>query len=120
MFVGGVAGTLLRAGLAELLPTSPGDWPWATFVANVAGCAILGYAIAHLGDEGGSSRRVALIGSGFCGALTTFSTLQLELYELVDRGDVVTAITYLAASLALGVVTVGLARDAVRRGRDLA
>ena len=37
--VGGAIGAWARLGLAELMPTEPGRWPWGTFAANIAGCA---------------------------------------------------------------------------------
>src|SRR5665647_974433 len=109
-----MVGSMLRAGVVELLPQHVGQWPWATFIVNAAGCLILGYAIAHLGPREGSQQRVALIGTGFCGALTTFSTFQLELYDMLDADKYALAIAYFAASLALGLAAVNLAKRAVQ------
>lgn len=120
VFVGGMLGALLRAGLLELWPVRAGEWPWATFAANIAGCLVLGYALAHLHVNGGSQRRVALIGTGFCGGLTTFSTFQLEIYELIDGGDGALAAGYAAASILLGFAAVSVARRAVRGSEELA
>lgn len=121
VFVGGALGALLRAGLLELWPVQPGQWPWATFVANLAGCLVLGFALTHLGAIGRArGRRVALIGTGFCGGLTTFSTFQLEIYELIDGGDAVLAAGYAAASLVAGFAAVSIARRAVRGSEELA
>ena len=115
-----MAGTLLRAGLLEAFPVRLAAWPWPTFIANVAGCAILGYLITHLRVNGGSSVRLALLGTGLCGALTTFSTLQVELFDLIDTGELGLAVAYLGGSLLLGLLAVSLARRAVERARDLA
>jgi CrcB protein len=120
VFVGGMVGTLLRAGLLEAFPVRAAEWPWPTFFANVAGCAILGYLITHLRVNGGSSVRLALLGTGLCGALTTFSTLQVEIYDLLDAGEAGLAVIYLGTSIVLGLVAVSLARRAVERGRELA
>jgi CrcB protein len=120
VFVGGMVGTLMRAGLLEAFPVHAAEWPWATFIANIAGCAILGFVIAHTRINGGPSVRVALLGTGLCGALTTFSTLQVEIYELLDLGEIGLATTYLATSILLGLLAVTIARRAVERGRDLA
>lgn len=120
VFVGGMVGTLLRAGLLELWPVHAGAWPWATFAANVAGCLLLGYVLTHLRVNGGSARRVALLGTGLCGGLTTFSTLQMEIYELIDGGDALLAAGYAAASLTAGLAAVSVARRAVRGSEELA
>jgi fluoride exporter len=106
VFAGGCLGALARAGLAELLPPAAGGWPWATFVANLAGAFVLGWvaAVVHRG------RRRAFLATGVCGALTTFSGLQLELLELLDRGRLGAAAGYAGASLALGLWAVLLGR----------
>jgi CrcB protein len=84
VFAGGFVGAIARYGIVEAFGSYDGSWPWPTFVANIVGCAILGYVIARRAKGSGSDIRVALLGTGFCGALTTFSTFQLELYNLVD------------------------------------
>lgn len=108
VFVGGAAGALARLGLSEAVPLHIGSWPWATFAANVVGCLLLGYVVAHprLGRE--SAGRSALIGTGFCGGLTTFSAFQLELYRMLDAGEILIAVTYLIASVVAGLVAVGI------------
>lgn len=110
----------MRVGLLEAFPVQAAAWPWPTFIANIVGCAILGFVITHTRINGGSRARVALLGTGLCGALTTFSTLQLEVYELLDLGEVGLAATYVASSILLGLLAVTIARRAVERGRDLA
>ena len=105
VFIGGVAGALARAGVAEALPHDPGHWPWATLLVNVAGAFVLGWVVAR-------AYRRELIGQGFCGALTTFSTFQLELLRMLDDGRLGLALAYAAASLALGVAAAELGRRA--------
>ena len=105
MFAGGIAGTLARALVAEALTHDPGQWPWATLLVNVAGAFVLGLVAAR-----GFGR--ALIGQGFCGALTTFSTFQLELLQMLDEGRTGVALGYAAASLAAGLGAAELGRRA--------
>jgi CrcB protein len=118
IFVGGVAGALARAGFDEAVPWNGHDWPWSTFIANVAGTLLLGYVATRLQERlPPSTYRRPLAGTGFCGALTTFSTFQLELIKLVRHGAAGTAAGYLAASLAAGLVAVYLASALTRRVR---
>jgi CrcB protein len=112
IFLGGALGALLRAGLAETIPPTAGAWPWATFLVNVPGAALLGYWFTTLPH---SSYRRPLLTTGFCGALTTFSTVQLELVEMIDGGKVGLAALYLVASVAAGLAGVQLATAAGRR-----
>lgn len=112
IFLGGALGALLRAGLAEAFPPTAGAWPWATFVVNVTGAALLGYWFTTLPH---TSYRRPLLTTGFCGALTTFSTVQLELVEMIDAGRFALACLYLAASVAAGLAGVQMATAAARR-----
>jgi fluoride exporter len=118
IFTGGVLGALARAGLDEALPWSGHGWPWATFVVNVAGTLMLGYFATRLQERlAPSTYRRPLLGTGLCGALTTFSTFQLELIKLARSGAIATAGGYAAGSLAAGLVGVYLATALTRRVR---
>jgi fluoride exporter len=104
VMAGGAAGTLARAGLAEALPQRPGTWPWATFLVNLLGAFILGWLLTRLAERSAPSRYSRfLLGTGFCGALTTFSTFQLETFHFARSGDVVLAVGYPVASIAVGM-----------------
>jgi CrcB protein len=116
VFAGGVAGALLRAGLADAFPAAGGGWPWTTFAVNVGGTLLLGYLATRLQERlPPSTYRRPLLGTGFCGALTTFSTFQVELIGLARHGATMTAVAYAATSLAAGLVAVRLATAATRR-----
>ncbi len=120
IFAGGFAGALARAGLAQALPHAAGAWPWATFAVNLAGAFVLGFTIALLHDRPARSRTLRpLIGTGFCGALTTFSTFQLELLRMLDRGCDGLALGYAAASIAGGFGAVLLGTALARRQRSV-
>jgi len=103
VFAGGAAGTLARAGVAEALPS-----PWATLVVNLLGCALLGYVVVAL------PARRPLLGTGLCGGLTTFSTLQLEALELLDRTHVPSAVALLAGSGLGGLLALEAGRRLAR------
>ena len=121
IFAGGFLGALARVLLAQTLPVTPGSWPWATFVANVAGTLLLGYFVTRLQEQlPVSAYRRPLLGTGLCGALTTFSTVQLEVLRMLDAGRTGVAVAYALASIAAGLVGVFLATALVRRPRTLA
>ena len=118
IFVGGFVGALARAGLAEVLPAEPGQWPWATFIANALGAFLLGYFTTRLHERLPlSSYRRPLLGTGLCGAFTTFSTMQLELLQMLDHDRTALAASYALVSVAVGFVAVAVATNLVRRAR---
>ncbi len=118
IFIGGCIGAIARAGLVEALPTDSSQWPWATFLVNVAGAFALGYLTTRLQERlPPSSYRRPLLGTGVCGALTTFSTMQLELLEMLDGGELGLVLGYAAASVTVGFLAVALATNLVRRAR---
>ncbi len=118
IFVGGFAGAVTRAVLGEVLPHHAGQWPWATFTVNVVGAFALGYFATRLQERLPlSAYRRPLLGTGVCGALTTFSTMQLELLDMLDRDRFGLALTYAGASVIAGFVAVAVATNVVRRAR---
>jgi CrcB protein len=106
IYAGGVLGALGRVGLAQATPHGPGGWPWGTFAVNMAGALLLGYFFARLRDHPEDSLAHPFLTTGICGTLTTFSTMQLELFEMVDGGHIAVAAAYLAATLAAGFLFV--------------
>ena len=118
MFVGGFIGTIARAGLAEALPHTAGEWPWATFVVNVGGAFLVGYFTTRLQERLPlSSYRRPLLGTGLCGGLTTFSTMQVELLHMLDGDAAGLAAAYALASVLAGFLAVAAATNLVRRAR---
>lgn len=118
IFAGGFAGAIGRAELAQALPAGPGQWPWATFAVNIVGAFLLGYFTTRLQERLPlSAYRRPLLGTGFCGGLTTFSTMQVELLKMLDAGDVALALAYAAASVTAGFAVVAVATNLVRRAR---
>lgn len=118
VFAGGFAGAVSRAELAAALPFHPGSWPWATFAVNLLGAFLLGYFTTRLQERlPVSAYRRPLLGTGLCGALTTFSAMQLELLRMLDSGRAGLAIAYALVSVVAGFVTVAVATNLVRRAR---
>lgn len=120
IYAGGVIGALLRVGLAQATPHGPGGWPWGTFVVNMAGALLLGYFVARLRDHPGDSVAHPFLTTGICGTLTTFATLQLELFEMVDGGHLGLAAAYLGATLVAGFLCIrgGIALERRPRGAE--
>jgi CrcB protein len=118
IFLGGVAGALARVALGQALPARPGSWPWATFTANLAGAFLLGYLVTRLQERLAlSTYRRPLTGTGFCGAFTTFSTMQVELLRMLEQHRYGLAAGYAGASVLGGYLAVYVATAIVRRVR---
>lgn len=104
--VGGVAGTLARYEVSLLLPEAHG-WPLATLAVNVSGAFLLGLLLELLARAGTSSaghRSVRpLLGTGFLGSFTTYSSFAVEVERLLATGSGGIAAGYVAVSLAAGL-----------------
>lgn len=116
IYVGGALGALARVGLAEAAPHGAASWPWATFAVNMAGALLLGFMVAAMRGHRAESPLFALLTTGFCGTLTTFATLQLELFEMVDGGHLALAAGYAATTLIAGCLLVGVGLRTGSRG----
>lgn len=121
IFAGGAVGTLARAVLESLAVPDPGRWPWPTFTANILGAFLLGYFTTRLLERlPVSGYRRPLLGTGLCGGLTTFSTMQVETLKMIEHHHYGLAAGYTAASVGAGLVAVYAATALVRRVRVLA
>ena len=93
-------------------------WPWVIFAVNISGSVALAYFATRLQERlPQSTYRRPLLGTGFCGAYTTFSTMQVEILTMLDHGRGGLALGYAAASLAAGYAAIWLTTAAVRRSR---
>src|ERR1700704_2869169 len=118
VFAGGALGTVARAAFETLAAPDPGRWPWPTFTVNIVGAFLLGYFTTRLLERlPVSSYRRPLLGTGLCGGLTTFSTMQVETVRMLEHQHYGLAIGYTAASIAVGLLAVHLATILVRRVR---
>ena len=115
--IGGALGAPARYGIAQLLPFTPGTFPWGTFWTNLSGAFVLGFFLAYLIERFPPTRFVrAFFGIGFLGAYTTFSTFTAETVGLVARGEPGMAMAYVLASVAVGL---GAAVGGLALGRAL-
>ena len=118
VFVGGALGTLARATFETLAAPDPGRWPWPTFVFNIVGAFLLGYFTTRLLERlPVSNYRRPLLGTGLCGGLTTFSTMQVEILKMLEHHHYGLAAGYTAASVVAGLLAVYVATALVRRVR---
>ncbi|MBB5632954.1 CrcB protein [Cryobacterium mesophilum] len=115
--LGGAFGTLVRFGLTLVAPT------WATLntgtmLVNLLGPFLLGALLQSLSVGTETSRRRALrivVGVGFLGALTSYAELALDIVNVAERGEVVLAVTYGVATIALGALATWLGIFAAAR-----
>jgi CrcB protein len=101
---GAVVGAPLRY-LTDLLVQSRHDtvFPWGTLTVNMSGSLILGAAAGAV-SGGAPAWLFTLVGTGFCGALTTFSSFGFETVRLVEDGSVLEAVLNAGVSLFIGLV----------------
>jgi fluoride exporter len=119
IFVGGALGTVARAAVAAQLPAvGSADWPWPTFAVNIAGAFLLGFFTTRLLERLPlSSYRRPALGTGLCGGLTTFSTMQVETLKMLEAQHFWLALEYTVASVAGGLGALHVAAALVRRVR---
>lgn len=125
VFAGGTFGGLARYAVSLAWPTPAYRFPWATFTVNTTGAfglALLIYIVAEVWSPHRYARQ--LLGTGFLGAFTTFSSVVLSADQLAAHGHGRTAAIYLVGSLlaAAGAGSFGLllgrAITASRHGED--
>jgi CrcB protein len=89
------------------LPAGPASFPWAVFAVNTAGAFVLALLLVLVLEvlPPGTYLR-PLVGTGFCGALTTFGSVAVAADQLVAAGRAALALGYVAASLGAGLCAV--------------
>jgi fluoride exporter len=118
IFAGGFIGAIARAGLEQVLMVRADEWPWATFAVNISAALLLGYFITRLQERlPPSTYRRSFLGTGLCGALSTFSTMMVELLRMIDGAHWGLALGYAGASVAGGLGAIFLSTKLVRRAR---
>lgn len=105
--IGGVLGSLARYGVSVLVGVwVVADFPWATLTVNVVGCLAIGFVASSRAVTEGPDWLRPFVIAGVLGGFTTFSAFALETGILLDSGRVALALTYVAASLVLGLLAV--------------
>lgn len=123
VFLGGAVGTAGREAVNLLLPSQQG-FPTATFAVNILGALLLGLLLEFLGRFGGSPGRARrmrlLLGTGFMGGFTTYSTLAVDGALLLGTGSVGLGALYALGSIVLGAAAswCGILLGAARTRRN--
>ena len=112
VMAGGALGALCRY-LVNLGFQGSGVFPVATFTVNIVGSFLLSFLLFNTALTLPTELKTA-IGTGFLGALTTFSTFELETFTLFDKGQWLVAVLYSLGSLATGLTAVLLGRWAAQ------
>jgi len=99
--IGGAAGSLVRYSLGKFISEkSNTSFPIGTFIINITGALLLGI----VSTIGVSSNMMLLLGDGFLGAYTTFSTFMYEGFNLFQEKEKLNAFVYILCSLILGTL----------------
>lgn len=108
VFIGGCLGGWARHAITTTWPTESGRFPWATFYVNTAGAFVLAVVIVVAVELASSRYLRPLVGTGFCGAFTTFSSIVVTVDELLAHHHARAAIAYLVASIAAGLAAASI------------
>jgi|SRR3954453_178317 CrcB protein len=103
VMVGGFFGSISRYVLGEWIHTDNG-FPLGTLLINLIGCFCLGWFLTFVSrSKKVSSEMTSMIGTGFIGSFTTFSTFSVETIQLVQHGLEFFAVMYVLSSIVLGL-----------------
>jgi CrcB protein len=109
IFLGGGVGSALRYVIGGYLNSSETQFYLGTFLVNIAGCLLLGFLAGLALKENSISHEASLLlGVGFCGGFTTFSTFGLEMFTLLREENYAMLFRYTAGSLVAGLLCVAL------------
>jgi CrcB protein len=115
--LGGALGALVRWGAAVALPSSPGEWPWATLLVNLTRCLLIGVLLALLLARFASSPWLRpFLATGVLGGYPTYSAFAVEAVRLAEGGAAGTAVSYIVASVAGGALAVAAGLLLARAG----
>ena len=108
--IAGALGALARYGVSVwALRLFGSSFPLGTLIVNLAGCFCLGFlAELALEDPGMAARTRAIVGTGFLGAFTTFSTFGVETFRAMEAGAWAVAAANVALNVVVGLLAVSL------------
>jgi len=105
---GGIVGALMRHAGELLLPSVNQGFPWATFIENISGSFLIGFAAAFITRRSVNPLLNPFLLVGVFGSYTTFSTFAVGFWERIDAGWYVLAWSYSGSTLVLGLIAVWL------------
>lgn len=104
VFVGGTVGAPTRYLVDRWISGRYGkNFPLGTLAVNLVGCLVLGIVVGGVAHHGWSPNTQALLGTGFCGGLTTYSTFAVESVELATHRFRALPALYVCSSVACGI-----------------
>ena len=107
VFLGGGLGSALRYYFSVAVNSQEIQW-LPTFMVNLLGCMAVGFIFGIYDKQSITQSWYLLLGMGFCGGLTTFSTFSLEMFSLLKQHDYLGTFTYLSVSILGGLLFVFL------------
>jgi len=112
---GGALGAAARYLVGLAWPAPPGSFPWATMGINLIGCGLIGVLMVLVAEVWTGQRLVRpFVGTGILGGFTTFSTYAVDLQQLIAGRHLITAVTYLLATVIGALVAVWAGTHATR------
>jgi len=118
VMAGGAIGSALRYQLGRLCTRAFGmGWPWGTLAANVIGGLVMGLFVGWLAARAQGGEQLRLFWAvGVLGGFTTFSSFSLETWLMIERGELLSAMTYVAASVIVAIAALAAGLMIMRMG----
>lgn len=106
IFLGGGLGSLCRYGIAKALQPYDYTFPYATLLANILSCIVLGFFVVWSLREGVNHNVKLFFMVGFCGGFSTFSTFSNETFQLFEQGHYAYGLANIAVSVLVCLVAI--------------